>query len=260
LVVKMSDISSFWDVTFTWTGTPTGMAGISTNGPEAVDFSCYPLNTYQDFTFAFSQLGDGCPYRYTYNSAYSTCYYTADVYNSQTWDCTWTVPVSSTTIVDGGPVTALTGVPATITAPLQWVTVTSTQQITSTSTSIVDPGAKTVTVTASQAAAKLRRVESPRYEGVTGGEKILGGLKLEKPLGRPASDLALSSSNLAKGRNSTDSWLEDRDLCPYTDEIFCGTGCCRSLQSSELFLGPFILIIIRSQLPELYWRRIRIVL
>jgi hypothetical protein len=258
LIVKMGDSYSL-DVTFTWTGTPTGMAGISTNGPEAVDFSCYPVNTYQDFTFSFSQLGDGCPYEYTYDSVYSTCDYTADVYNSQTWDCTWTVPVISTTIVDGGPTTALTGVPATITAPLQWVTVTSTQQITSTSTSVVDPGAKTVTVTASQAAAKLRRVESPTYEGVTGGEKILGVLKLEKQLDGPASDLALSSFNLAKGRNSTDSWLEDRDSC-LSDEIFCGVGCCKSLQSSELFLGAFVLIIIRSHHPELYWRRISFVL
>ena len=204
------------------------MAGISTKGPAGVPFSCYPVNKYQYFTFAFSQFGNGCPYEYSYNPVYSTCVYTANLYNSQTWGCTWTVPVTSTSIVNGGPTTAPAGVPATVTAPVQWVTVTSTQQITSTSTSIVDPGAVTITVTASQAAAKVRRVESPRYEGVTGEETILGELKLQKPLDGPAKDLELSSFNLAKPRNGTDSWLEDRALCPYTNQIFCGVGCCKS--------------------------------
>jgi hypothetical protein len=209
-------------------------AGISTNGPAGVPFGCTPLNRYQYFTFAFSQFGNGCPFEYSYNAAYSTCVYTADLYNSQTWGCTWTVAEISTSIVNGGPTTAPSGMAATVTAPIQWVTVTSTQQIMSTSTSIVDPGAKTVTVSATQGASKLRRGESPRHEARSGEERVLGELNSEKPLNRPASDLVLAAFNPAKGTNSTDSWLEDRALCPYTDQIYCGAGCCTSLHCSWL--------------------------
>lgn len=119
-------MTSLLGVTFTWTGTPTGMAGISTNGPANVPFGCTPLVPYQYFTFAWSQFGNGCPYEYSYNAIATTCVYTADLYNSQTWGCTWTTSVVSTSTVNGGPTTAPAGVPATVTAPIQWVTITST--------------------------------------------------------------------------------------------------------------------------------------
>jgi hypothetical protein len=119
-------MTSLLGVTFTWTGTPTGMAGISTNGPPNVPFGCTPLVPYQYFTFAWSQFGNGCPYEYSYNAIATTCEYTADVYNSQTWGCTWTTSVVATSTVNGGPTTAPVGVPATVTAPIQWVTITST--------------------------------------------------------------------------------------------------------------------------------------
>lgn len=218
-------------MTFTWTGTPTAMAGISTNGPEGVPFGCTPISKYQYFTFAFSQFGDGCPSEYSYNPVSTTCVYTADLTNSQTWGCTWTVADVSTSVVDG-PTPLLAGVPAIVTAPIQWVTVTSTQQITSTSTSVVDPGAVTVTVSATQGASKLRRGESPRKEARSGKEKLLGEI-LEKPLNEPENDLVLAAFTPKKEINSTDSWLEDRALCPSTDQIYCGAGCCTSAQCAE---------------------------
>jgi hypothetical protein len=227
-------MTSLLPVTFTWTGTPTGMAGISTNGPANVPFGCTPVNPYQYFTFAWSQFGNGCPNEYSYNAIATTCIYTADLYNSQTWGCTWTTSVVSTSTVNGGATTAPAGVPATVTGPVQWVTVASTQQTTSTSTSIVDPGAKTVTVSATQGS-KLRRGESQREERHSGGGEILGALNSEKPLGgRPADDLSFAAFNPREGINSTDSWLEDRALCPYTDQIWCGAGCCRSPPSKFL--------------------------
>jgi hypothetical protein len=95
---------------------------------------------------------------------------------------------------------------------------------------VVDPGAKTVTVVATQGASKLRRDEDSRREHHSGAEKILGNVDSEKPLGEhPADDLVLAALNPSKGLNMTDSWLEDRALCPYTDQIWCGAGCCRSL-------------------------------
>jgi hypothetical protein len=225
-------MSSLYPVTFTWTGTPTGMADISTNGPVGVPFGCTPIDEYQYFTFAFSQFGNGCPREYSYNPLSTTCVYTADLYNSQTWGCTWTVADVSTSVVDGGPTSLPAGIPATVTAPIQWVTVTSTQQITSTSTSIVDPGAVTVTVSATQGASKLRRGESPRNEARSGEDKVLGEI-LEKPLNEPENDLVLAAFTSTKGANSTDLWLEDRALCPYTDQIYCGAGCCTSPQGAE---------------------------
>ena len=95
---------------------------------------------------------------------------------------------------------------------------------------MVDPGAKTVTVVATQGDSKLKRNEDSRREHHSGEEKILGELNSEKPLGEhPTDDLVLAALNPSKGINMTDSWLEDRALCPYTDQIWCGAGCCRSL-------------------------------
>ena len=192
---------------FLWTGTPTAMAGISTNGPANAQFGCTPLHPTQYFTFTWSVFGNGCPAEYAYDLA-NTCIYTADIYNSQTWGCTWTAQSTATTTVDGGATTAPAGVPATVTAEPQWVTVTQTQQTTSTSTSTVDPGAKTVTVTSTQGVQR-RRDQHPLHAI------------------RPADPLSLGKVNELEKSNSTYAMLDRRLTCPYTNQILCGTGCCK---------------------------------
>ncbi|CZR63732.1 uncharacterized protein PAC_13629 [Phialocephala subalpina] len=210
-------MTSYLDYTFFWgSQTPTGMAGISTNGPSNVPFACTPMYSEQYFTFTWYQLGNGCPVEYSWSPA-STCISTAGVYNTMTWSCTWTTSQISTSQVNGGTITASAGQAATATAPVVWVTVTNTQQTTSTTTSVVDPGAKTVTVTSTQGVSK-RDVD------------LTGALF-------PANQYGLDLLDSVEELNATYGALDPRADCVLGD-INCGANCCLSDQTC-IFGGTY---------------------
>ncbi|KAE8454429.1 hypothetical protein EG329_000051 [Mollisiaceae sp. DMI_Dod_QoI] len=203
-------MTSLLDYTFFWGSlTPTGMAGISTNGPSNVPFACTPMFTAQYFTFTWSQLGNGCPNEYSWNPA-STCISTAEGYNTMTWSCTWTTSIAATSTVNGGTTTASAGQAATATAPVVWVTVTNTQQTTSTTTSIVDPGAKTVTVTSTQGVQKRN-------------DDFAGALF-------PANKYGIDLQRPVENLNATYEVLDPRAVCA-SGNIDCGLNCCLSDQT-----------------------------
>ncbi|KAF8853846.1 hypothetical protein BDZ45DRAFT_748098 [Acephala macrosclerotiorum] len=210
-------MTSYLDYTFFWgTQTPTGMAGISTNGPSNVPFACTPMYTAQYSTFTWYQLGNGCPVNYSWNPA-STCISVGGVYNTMTWSCTWTTSQIATSQVNGGTITASAGQAATATAPAVWVTVANTQQTTSTTTSIVDPGAKTVTITSTQGVSKR-------------DDKFAGALF-------PANQYGLDLSDSVEELNATSGALDPRAVC-VSGDINCGANCCLSDQTC-IFGGSF---------------------
>lgn len=77
----------------------------------------------------------------------------------------FTVGTDATTTVDGGTSTIGDGNAHTITAAPQTITVTQTQQGTTTSTSVVDPGATTISITSTvtQGAPPRRRDLLPAF-------------------------------------------------------------------------------------------------
>ncbi|KUJ09742.1 uncharacterized protein LY89DRAFT_788007 [Mollisia scopiformis] len=203
-------MTSYFDYTFFWgTQTPAGMAGISTNGPSNVPFACTPVYSAQYFTFTWYQLGNGCPVEYSWNAA-STCISTAGVYNTMSWGCTWTTSVAATSTIDGGTTTVSAGQAATAIAPVVWVTITNTQQTTSTTTSTVDPGAKTVTVTSTPGVSKR-------------DDNFAGALF-------PARNYGTDMQRVVEPGNATSEVLDSRAVCASND-INCGLNCCLSDQT-----------------------------
>jgi hypothetical protein len=132
--------------------TPTQWANGYTNGPSGALFNCYPspTRTITD-TFEWIATGTGCPIGYELSSAptFSTCFWTGILVTPQafTWECLFTVGTTAIHTVDGGTTTVAKGNAVTVTGNPQTITVTQTVQQTSTATSIVAPGANTVSVT-----------------------------------------------------------------------------------------------------------------
>jgi len=160
-------------------------------------------NTAQTAIYEWDTFGNGCPNNYAYNIA-STCIYTGRA-NTMSWYCTFKPSTTLTSTVFGGTTTFGSQGTATVTAPIQGVTVTQTQHTTRTSTSVVDPGAHTVTVTSTQGAQR-RRSQHPI-------DKVEPGIPAVFDL-----DLDIWNSTHVLGR---------RFVCPYTSDIFCGTKCSK---------------------------------
>jgi hypothetical protein len=145
-------MTSFSVYYYTQGPTPTQWADAYTNGPPGAPFNCYPspTRTIAD-TFEWIATGIGCPIGYELSSAptYSTCFWTGILLTplAFTWDCLFTVGTTAIHTVNGGTTTVANGIAETVTGNPQTIMVTQTVQQTSTATSIVAPGANTVSVT-----------------------------------------------------------------------------------------------------------------
>jgi len=156
--------------------TPTQWRGLSNLGPSGAALNCYPspTRTVTD-TFEWIATGNGCPIGYSLSSSQfgtiATCLWTGYFSPPQTFtfECLFTVESNAVKTVDGGTTTVANGNAVTVTANPQTVTVTQTMQQTSTATSIVAPGAATVsvtsTVTQSGALVKKDQAQVVRAEG-----------------------------------------------------------------------------------------------
>jgi hypothetical protein len=197
--------------------TPTQWAGISSNGPPGAPFACTPSPTSTIFnTYEWVATGNGCPIGYDYASADTTCIWDDSLTSPVTfiWECLFTVGANANTTVDGGTTTVADGNAITVTANPVTITVTQTVQQSDTVTSIVAPGADTISVTSTvtQNGALVRKHQPQVAELEEKQTVILHNIY-------PTTDVEYSyfnSSNL---------------LIPRQCVIQCSVYCCKQISS-----------------------------
>jgi hypothetical protein len=172
--------------------TPPQWDSFYTLGPSGAPFYCYPspTRTVTD-TFEWIATGNGCPIGYELSSqqeaTYATCFWTGVLLTPQTftWECLFTVGTNAITTVDGGTTTIANGNEITATANPETITVTQTAQQTNTVTSIVAPGADTISVTSTvtQNAALIKKHLEQPAESEAKQVAVLGDIYLGTDVG-----------------------------------------------------------------------------
>jgi len=191
---------------------------VVTSGGSVV--SCYASPTTVTYvtTDTWIATGDGCALGYSSQSPsntgyYGSCIYTGDYVATLGWGCTFAYDGGTSTVyADGGTTTEANQPSVTMTGGTQIITVTRTEQATTTSTSVSDPGAHTSTITST---VTQQASSNSRKRGV-----VQGVIPIQPFLPRP-------NYHMFEDRESNiTAQLMDRQLTCDSGMFLCNNGYC----------------------------------